>query len=188
MTAAVNSESPDDILRKTALRSFGTLGDDKATPTLLQWSQRGKPIDVRAAAIFSLGRLDKKNPEITKQLVSYLGASRGFVRLATIHALGTRGDSSAVPALEALLKSDDLSIEMVPTIKQQIARLQNPHASRHKAAEATEGESVAESENEAPTGSSQAETDQRLVRLEKMMQEMNERLKAIESRRPAKSQ
>jgi len=43
--------------------------------------------------------------------------------MAAIYALGGRGDATAVPALEALLKSDDLSIEMMPMIKGQIARL-----------------------------------------------------------------
>src|SRR2546423_14471271 len=46
--------------------------------------------------------------------------------MAAIYALGGRGDATAIPALEALLRSDDLSIEMAPMIKGQIARLKKP--------------------------------------------------------------
>jgi hypothetical protein len=72
-------------------------------------------MDSRAAAIASLGRLDKGNKEITLQIASYLTEPHFTVRWAAISALGYRGDASAIPALEALLKSDDLSIEMVPS-------------------------------------------------------------------------
>jgi HEAT repeat protein len=110
-------------LRNAALRTFGSLGDDKAVPLLLQWSAPGKPIDSRTAAINSLARLQKDNQDVTKQIADYLTEPHFSVRMAAIYALGGRGDATAVPALEALLKSDDLSIEMMPMIKGQIARL-----------------------------------------------------------------
>ncbi len=48
LTAAVTSESPDDLLRIYALRSLGFLGNDKAVPLLTDWSKPGEPIDSRA--------------------------------------------------------------------------------------------------------------------------------------------
>ena len=63
--------------------------------------------------------------------------------MAAIVSLGGRGDAAAVPALEALLKSSDLSIEMVPMIKEQIARLQKP-AAKPAAAGAEGGQSASE--------------------------------------------
>ena len=126
LDAAIAADSPDDILRNAALRSLGPLGDDKAVPLLLQWSAPGKPIDSRTAAIASLAHLQKDNKDITQQLASYLNAPDFPVRFAAIFALGARGDASAVPALEAMLHSNDLSIEMAPMIKRQIARLNKP--------------------------------------------------------------
>src|SRR6266436_1296386 len=123
LDAAVAADSPDGFLRNAALRAFGSFGDDKAVPLLLQWSAAGKPIEARTAAINSLGRLQKDNKDITKQIASYLTEPHFPVRTAAIYALGARGDATAIPALEALLKNDDLSIEMVPMIKGQIARL-----------------------------------------------------------------
>src|SRR5437762_1254160 len=126
LEAAVNSDSPDGMLRNAALYALGSLGDDKAVPILLKWSAPGKPIDSRKAAISNLARLQKDNQDITKQIAAYLAEPHFSIRMAAIYALGTRGDATAIPALEALLKSDDLSIEMAPMIKGQIARLKRP--------------------------------------------------------------
>ncbi|MBS1867245.1 MAG: HEAT repeat domain-containing protein, partial [Acidobacteria bacterium] len=175
LNAAVAADSPDAFLRNAALRSMGELGDDKAVPTLRDWASVGKRIETRQAAISSLARLDKNNKEITQQIASYLMEPHFPVRISSIFALGTRGDSSAIPALEALLKSDDLSIEMAPMIKGQIARLKKgPGKGPEEASDGDKGE--AES----------AAVSRRLERLEKLIQEMNERLKLIEEKLPPK--
>jgi aminopeptidase N len=175
LNAAVAADSPDAFLRNAALRAMGELGDDKAVPTLREWAAVGKRIDTRQAAISSLARLDKNNKEITQQIAGYLMEPRFPIRISSIFALGTRGDASAIPALEALLKSDDLSIEMAPMIKGQIARLKKgPGKGPEEAAGGDKGE-----------GDSAAVT-KKLDRLEKMIQEMSERLKAIEEKLPPK--
>ena len=182
LEAAVSGDSPDGYLRNAALRALGPLGDDKAVPLLEQWSAPGKPIDSRTAAIRSLASLEKSNQDITKQIAGYLSESHFPVRMAAIFSLGGRGDATAVPALEALLKSSDLSIEMVPMIKEQIARLQKPAAKP--------GAAGGDGASEAASGSEKAEDSaallQRLEKLEHMVQEMNERLKSIETRLPPK--
>ena len=182
--AAVASDSPDGFLRNAALRSLGSLGDDKAVPLLLQWSAAGKPIDSRTAAINSLARLQKDNQDITKQIAAYLTEPHFRVRMAAIYALGGRGDASAIPALEALLKSDDLSIEMAPMIKGQIARLKKP-------ADGKQGASVGSGdadEESAEAGSEKLTTEQRFDKLEHLLQEMSERLKSMEKRLPPPKQ
>ena len=183
LDAAVAADSPDGFLRNAALRSLGSLDDDKAVPLLLQWSAPGKPIDSRTAAISSLARLQKDNKEITRQLAFYLSEPHFPVRFASIFALGTRGDASAIPALEALLKSDDLSIEMAPMIKRQIARLKKPAGGKGAASgeEGEEGEGAAEA---SAAGNDQGAVAKRLDKLEQLMQEMNDRLKTIETRLP----
>jgi aminopeptidase N len=178
LSAAVSGDSPDGFLRNAALRALGALGDDKAVSLVREWTLPGKEIPSRQAAISSLARLQKDNKEVTNQIAGYLTESHFPVRMASIFALGARGDASAVPALEALLKSNDLSIEMAPMIKEQIERLKNPGA---KGAPGPYGEMEAES---AETGAKGGE-DRRLSRIEQLVQEMNERLKAIEQRLPS---
>jgi aminopeptidase N len=188
LDAAVAADSPDGFLRNAALRSMGPLGDDKAVPLLLQWSAPGKPIESRTAAISSLARLQKDNKDITTQIASFLSEPHFPVRMASIYALGTRGDASAVPALEALLKSDDLSIEMVPMIKGQIARLKAPAGDKHAAhGDASDDEDGPEAAPSAPA-SDQDAVAKRLDRLEHLMQEMSDRLKTIETRLPPQKQ
>ena len=176
LTTAVNSESPDGFLRNAALRGLGPLGDDKAVALLQEWAVPGKEITSRQAAISSLGRLDKNNKQITNQLVQYMDESQFPVRMAAIFALGSRGDASAIPPLEALLKRSDLSIEMAPMIKMQIQRLKNPGS-------AGVGRGMGmEDEGPEPTVAKADGEDQKLNRLEQLVQEMNERLKVIEAR------
>jgi aminopeptidase N len=188
LDAAVAADSPDGFLRNAALRSMGPLGDDKAVPLLLEWSAPGKPIDSRNAAIASLARLQKDNKEITKQIASYLSESHFPIRMASILALGARGDASAVPALEAFLKSDDLSIEMVPMIKDQIATLKASSGEKHRPhGEAPGAEEVADAASSA-AGNEQGVVAKRLDHLEQLMQEMSDRLKTIETRLPPPKQ
>jgi len=178
LTAAVGTDSPDGIVRNSALRALGYLGDDKGVPLLREWSAPGKPMDSRNAAIASLARLQKENKELTQLLASYLREPHFSVRMSSIYALGSRGDASAIPALEALLKSEDLSIEMAPMIKEQIARLQKPAAD--KANPHAGGEAEADEDDKSATPNQSAVTE-RLDKLERLVQEINDRLKSIES-------
>jgi aminopeptidase N len=175
LNAAVAADSPDGILRNAALRAMGSLGDDKAVLTLKEWSVPGKPMDTREAAIAGLARLQKDNKEITQQIAGYLSEGHAGIRFASIYALGQRGDASAIPALEALLKNDDLSIEMAPMIKGQIAQLQRGGGKKPEGGEAAEA------------GSGDQDVAKRLEHLEKLMQQMAERLKTIEERLPPKT-
>jgi aminopeptidase N len=124
----VNTDSPDDRLRSAALRAMATLGDDKAVPLLLEWSAPGKPFSVRAAAIVSLGRLDKKNKEITSRLIAYLQEPYFSMRFSTIAALGERGDANAIAPLEQLLKNGDLALGNEDFIRGTIARIKTASA------------------------------------------------------------
>jgi hypothetical protein len=181
LEGAVAGDSPDGFLRNAALRALGSLGDDKAVPLLQQWSAAGKPIDSRTAAIRSLASLQKDNKDITKQVAAYLTEPHFPVRFAAIFALGGRGDATAIPALEELLKSDELSIEMAPMIKGQIARLKKP-ADGKPGATPSSGEGDEESSESA--AGDKLTTEKRLEKLERLLQEMSERLKSMEKRLP----
>jgi len=177
LAAAVNSGSPDDILRNAALRSLGFLGDDKAVPLLREWAAPGKDIETREVAIASLARLEKGNKEITSEIAKFLVESHYSIRYAAIYSLGVRGDASAIPALESLLKRDDLSIDMEPSIKEEIVRLQKQKGEKGDA------HGTADSDDDKESGGQQVIAE-RLERLERLMQEMNDRLKVIETRLP----
>jgi aminopeptidase N len=180
LSAAVTTDSPDGFIRDAGLRSLGFLGDDKAVPLLREWSVTGKPILARNAAISSMARLDKNNKDLTQQIAANLNDPRFPIRESAIAALGSRGDASAIPALEALLRSDDLSIEMVPMIKEQIAKLQKHPATKP-------GEPADDDDDDEAPGANAADRNsvaQRLDKLEHMVQEMADRLKSIDSRVP----
>ncbi|HEV3419966.1 MAG TPA: M1 family aminopeptidase [Candidatus Acidoferrum sp.] len=174
LVAVVNSDSPDGFLRNAALSGLGALGDDKAVPLLREWAAPGKDLDSREAAIGSLARLEKDNKELTQVIAGYLQDSHFPIRRTAIYALGGRGDVSAIPALEAMLQRKNLSIEMQPTIKEQIERLKNPLAKGGPHGMTTPDGTAGEKAGE----------DERLIHLEQLVQEMNDRLKEIEKRLP----
>jgi len=176
LVAAVNGESPDGFLRNAALSGLGSLGDNKAVPLLKEWTAPGKDMNSREAALGSLARLQKDNKELTQQIAAYLQDPDFSIRRTAIFALGGRGDASAIPALEAMLQSKSLSIEMEPMIKEQIERLKNPVARGG-------GHHGMGHEEAGPTAAKPGE-DGRLGHLEQLVQEMNERLKEIEKRLP----
>ncbi len=125
LVAAVESDSPHDVLRNAALRGFGALGDERAVPLLVTWSSLGKPLDSRPSAIASLGQLGIKDPAVEARLIGYLGETYDSVRRSTIGALGQRGDPSAIPALEGMLKSNELALGSSPQLEATINRLKN---------------------------------------------------------------
>ena len=193
LEAAVKTESPDDILRRAALRALGFYGDDQAVPALREWSQVGKPVRERTAAIASLGQLDKKNAEIESQLIGYLDDTDFDIRLAAVFALGERGDPAAIAPLQAMRTSDRTPSGTGPMIEQQITRLKNPGKEGERGAAA--GAPVAAPANTAPASGSGAANSagpdrqlmDRLDRLETALNEVNDRLKKIEEQISSKA-
>ncbi len=123
LAAAVNSDSPDGILRDAALDGFGVLEDARAVPILTEWSAAGKPLSSRQEAIGAVAELDKKNPAITQTLISYLRDPHFDVRTAAILGLGARGDASAVVALEDMRKNGDVTMGEGPFLDSALTLL-----------------------------------------------------------------
>src|SRR5208282_3675472 len=119
------TDSPDDVIRRAALRAMGRLNDEKAATVLLDWSAQGKAIDLRTAAIGSLGQIDKKNKTIESRLITYLDDPNFDIRSATIFALGDRDDSAGIAPLEALLARNDLPVDFLTVVKRQIDKLKH---------------------------------------------------------------
>ena len=169
------ASSPDDVLRQSALRAMGSLGDDSVVPSLIEWSAPGKPTLLRGIAIGSLGRVDLKNHDITARLITYLSEPSFDIRFASIFALGRRGDPTAIEPLEALLKSGQFSIGVPHSLEGLIEQLKAKNA---PAAGQKSGEPAA-----AAVNTNQVVLD-RLDHLEQQITEMNNRLRRIEASLP----
>ena len=171
---AAKTDSPDDVIRRAALRAMGPLGDDKAVSTLLDWSEEGKPIALRTAAIASLAQLDKKNEDIGKRLTALLDDQAFDIRSAAVNALGDRDDASAVPALEAMLRRTRLPVNFSNVIQRAIDRLKhvNPEADPMRRKRSRRGRRCG--------AGAAGDVAQRLGRVEQTLTEVNDRLKRIE--------
>jgi aminopeptidase N len=176
---ALATSSPDDILRRSALRAMGMLGDTAAVPSLLEWSSPGKPSSLRGIAIGGLGRVDVRNHDITARLVSYLSESSFDIRYAAIFALGRRGDPSAIEPLEAFLKAGSLSISMPHAVEGLIEQLKT-QSPPHKDSPTVDQKASDTSSTSSGVGNNQLVVD-RLDHLERQMTEMNDRLRKIEA-------
>ena len=178
---AAKTDSPDDVIRRAALRALGALGNDAAAPRLTEWLEPGKPTRLRTAAIDSLGKLAKKDGSVESRLIALLNDADFDIRLAAVYALGERGDPAAIEPLENLRKSGDIPSGGGPIIQQQIARIKNPRAGE-------EGASAPESarrENGPSSGNQQIV--ERLDKIEQNLVEMNERLKKLEQQQSSKA-
>ena len=123
LVAALQTNTPENTVRNAAIEGLGKLGDDRAVPTLLEWSAAGQDLHTRQVAIMAVAHLDKKNKDVTKALVSYLREPYFDVSFWGLFAIGARGDIDAVAPLEELLKSDDVTASQKTMIEQQIAEL-----------------------------------------------------------------
>ena len=181
LSAAVQTESPDDIIRQNALQAFGPLSDDRAVPILLEWAALGKPLDTRSAAIDAVAGLDKTNKAITDDLISYLQEPYFNIKFSALFALGTRGDQAAIAPLESLLKSGDLSIGAAPYVESQIEVLKAQAEEKSAAAAAKNSHEAAPESPSAATSGGTASVVSALQKLETEMNEVNTRLSKIES-------
>jgi aminopeptidase N len=177
---ALATSSPDDVLRKAALRAMGSLGEISVVPSLLEWSSPGKPSALRGIAIGALGRVDLKNHDITTRLISYLNESSFDIRYACIFALGRRGDPTAIEPLEALLKTGQFSIGVPHALEGLIEQLKGKEAPQKgpSAGDQKDGEVSAGGAN-----NNQPVLD-RLDHLEQQLTDMNNRLRRIEASLP----
>ncbi|HXW18543.1 MAG TPA: HEAT repeat domain-containing protein, partial [Candidatus Acidoferrales bacterium] len=185
LTAAMQTDSPDDTLRRAALRAFGDLGDDKAAPLVLEWSALGKPLPLRAAAVSSLGQLDRKNKEITHALISYVNEGHRDVRFPAVFALGRRGDPEAIPALEEYIKNNGVSGGFARMIRGQIEAIQAEANGKGQASGRGEGGGRRGAGGNADAQAAGSESNEDIARsverIEHQLDEMNARLQKIES-------
>ncbi len=172
---AAKSDSPDEVIRRAALRAMGTLGKDEAAPRLLEWLEPGKPVRLRTAAIDSLGKIAKKDESVESRLIAQLNDPDFDIRVATIMALGERGDPAAIEPLENLRKSGDVPTLEGPVIERQIARIKNPEGQDR------ERQAAEDAPNRSAGGNGpNQQIVERLDKIEQNLAEMNERLKKIE--------
>jgi aminopeptidase N len=130
LLAAINSDSPQDILRDAALDGTGMIGDPRAVPVLLAWSAPGKPFLARQTAIEAVGNLDRKNKDITNALISYLHEPYFDISLGAVFALWERGDRDAIGPLQEMLKDGDYNLSEQTYIEQALRALQTPPATK----------------------------------------------------------
>ncbi|MGH9686982.1 MAG: M1 family aminopeptidase [Candidatus Acidiferrales bacterium] len=124
LAAATKTDSPDDVIRRAALASFGALGDSRAVPLLLGWSAPGKPFGCRESAIASLAVLERSNTKITRTLISYLHEPYFDLQVATVLSLARRGDPAATAPLQAMLHGKELTTVEDPFIQSALDVLQ----------------------------------------------------------------
>jgi len=105
LSAALEKESHNNIIRVRAFEGFAALRDQRGIAVAIEWSAYGRPAQARDAATAALGRLghyaERKDPALDR-LVELLDDPGLRTRLAAVAALESLQDERAVPALESL--------------------------------------------------------------------------------------
>lgn len=95
-------ENPRSILRRTAARGLGALGDPSAIPALKLSAGQTEDPDLRRASLQALRRL--RGREAAKEIVAAIQAEQYGVRTAAAEAAAVLELTEAAPSLRELLK------------------------------------------------------------------------------------
>jgi aminopeptidase N len=106
LTKALAKNSFNDVIRAGAMSGLAELGDERAIPVLLGWTEYGKPAHAREAAIHSLGKLGQGNKQVRSRLIDLLDDKNFYARLHAVEALEELHDSAAIPVLSKLAAQD----------------------------------------------------------------------------------
>jgi aminopeptidase N len=105
--------SHEEEIRRAAIEGLADLYDARALPIVKSWAARGKPRQVRHAALHALGRLaarkevpEAERREVTDLLVSALEETSRRTRGSAMDALRELGAERALPALDALARHE----------------------------------------------------------------------------------
>lgn len=105
LTALLQKESWAEVIRSGALAALAQLGDESSLPVLMEWTEYGKPLRARRAAIDALPRL-ADGTKVRQQLVKILADKDPHVRSSVLSALGELDDPKASADIEELLEHE----------------------------------------------------------------------------------
>jgi aminopeptidase N len=106
LVKALEKDSYNDVIRCGAMRGFAELGDERAIPLLLSWSEYGKPPFAREVAIGALGKLGEGKKNVRARIIDLLDDKNFYARLAAVDALATLRDPESVGVLNRLASQD----------------------------------------------------------------------------------
>ena len=108
LTAALTKPSFRQVIAMGAIQGFGNLGDARAIPAVEQWAAYGAEEAVRPAAITALAKIAKNNPSAAQSFLEGIVQTDPYFRArsAAAQALGTLGQTSSIPVLETVEKTD----------------------------------------------------------------------------------
>jgi aminopeptidase N len=91
------------MIRQGVFQGLSELKDERALPLAFEWSKYGRPVQARAAAINTLGKLGEgRKDEVFDHLISLLSEWEFRVLVAVIQAFESLKDPKAIPELEKL--------------------------------------------------------------------------------------
>ena len=111
LSAALERESFNQVVRVGAFGGFNELKDERAIAIGLEWSAYGRPVQARDAAVSMLGHLgklvkDKEKEQVLDRLIDIVENDIAWrTRLTAIAALQNLGETRAVGALQRRVQS-----------------------------------------------------------------------------------
>ena len=103
---ALVKDSYNEVIRRGAMQGLGELGDERAIPVLLAWTEYGKAPYARETAIAVLGKLGQGKRPVRNRIVDLLDDKNFHARMAAVDALEALGDAEVIPALQRLATQD----------------------------------------------------------------------------------
>lgn len=121
LTALLRKDSWADVIRGGALTGLANTRDENAVPTLIEWTEYGKPLRARRAALSALPRLGE-GKKVREHLIEMLQDRDPHIRSAVLGALGALGDEKARGAIREL-ESRELDGGVLSSAREVLAEL-----------------------------------------------------------------
>ncbi len=133
---ALKQNSHNEVIRRAGIKCLTELDVKKALKIARNWVKDGRPYQVRAEALKTLGKLDSSktlsgdlHQTIQQILLTQLKDENFRVWRAAVEALGETGDSRALPALQERLEQEK-HFSWAQDIRKAIRKIQQRELSR----------------------------------------------------------
>jgi len=105
LSGLLKKDSWSEVIRAGALAGLASSRDEGAVPILMEWTEYGKPLRARRAALAALPRLGE-GKKVREHLEDMLHDRDPHVRSSVLRALGSLGDAKAKSAIAELLEQE----------------------------------------------------------------------------------
>lgn len=125
---ALQMDSDDEVIRRAGLSGIVELEDPRGIEVAREWSEPGRPVKARSAALKALAKLAKSSEgqkeEVRQYLAKQLDDPDFRIRNAALEGFGELGDRQAIPVLENFI-ANEVQFKWIENARKAIRKIED---------------------------------------------------------------